>query len=287
MKRICLTLLIISLFLLSVSLGAESRFSFKAVGGLHYGLYGDINNGTWGYLDYWKDLAWYYDATYQSRIKPLHFGSILAVDLLYHINNYYSFGLGLGYQRASKTKAVSINWWPDEPAQIARASSDITSFPVRLSLINYLPVNARFRLFFVAGVDVNFTQVRLTYVPAEADYTYHQKAHSIGLGLRYGPGVELKVAANIDLVIEGQGHYCRIKNFEGTLRADGDYTPYEERGHLYYFEWTSDLIPDYPISYPMVMIQATEPADDYYSNVRKARVDLSGFTIVVGVKIHL
>lgn len=287
MRKIRLTLLIISLFILSVGLGAESRFSFKISGGLHYGLYGDINNGTRGYLDYWKGLAWYYDGSYQSRMQPLHFGSILTVDLLYQINDYYSFGLGLGYQRASKTKTVSIKWWPDEPPQIARASSDITSFPVRLSLINHLPVNGSLRFFFVAGVDVNFTQVCLGYVPAEADYTYHQKAHSIGLGLRYGPGIELKVGANVDLVVEGQGYYARIKGFRGTLTAGGDYTPYEERGTLYYFEWTSDSIPEYPISYPLVMIQATEPADDYYSNVRKARVDLSGFTIVVGIKVHL
>jgi len=264
--------------------GAD-RISVKLTGGLNYAAFGDVNAGTRGYLDYWKDAALEAGGVGTDRTKSLHTGALGAIDVIYKIDASYSLGLGVGYVRARNTSSMIISY-PDEPgATIGSVSPDVRAVPVRLSVFNFIPIHPGIRASFVLGLDTYFAEFRSSCVPAGDGDSFRQKAHAVGVGVRYGAGLEIKLASHLDFVVEGQGCYARVRGFKGTLEAGEISSPDAANGSLYYWDETAGSV--ISKSYPTVMVQATEPSGEDISNVRKARVDFSGFSVLAGFKIRL
>jgi hypothetical protein len=274
----------IAMLVLLPELSRANRISFKLTAGLNYGLFGDINAGVKGYLDYWKDLAVLVGGSYVNSTKPLHASFGYSIDLIYKIDSYYSVGLGVGYVRANNKSEMSL-LWPTGPETSASVLPDVRAVPIRLTALYFIPFDQRTNVFFTAGLDTYFAQFRSSDWPGGAGNSIHQKASAIGLGLRYGVGLEIGFAPHLAFVLEGQGCYSRIRGFHGTLKAGGSSLPFEETGTLYY--WDQMGGPDNQTPYPRVLVQEAAPSGDVYANVRKARVDFSGFSILVGIKMYL
>jgi opacity protein-like surface antigen len=280
-KKVALAAAVVFLAFAADAASAD-KISVKITGGLNYGVFGDVNAGMRGYLDYWRDAVVDVGGTYRDGKKPLHTSATGAIDVLFRIDSSYSVGLGIGFVRAHNTSSMAITV-PGESEQTGIASPDVRAVPVRLSIYKMIPINKKISTSFGLGVDTYIAQFRSYYLPAGAGNSIHQKAHAIGLGVRYGAGLEFKLVSRLAFVVEVQGTYAKVRNFHGTLEAGGSSLPYEESGTLYYWEQTSGLIT--PKSHAMVMIQTEKPS--YYSNVRKANVDFSGFSVLAGFKFRL
>jgi hypothetical protein len=268
-------------------LKAANRISLNLAAGLDYSSFGDVNAGVRGSLDNWKDLAALSGGTYVSGLKPLHASPAYSFDLVYKIDDYYSIGLGVGYLRANNTSTMTVRFAGEPLDHSAINAPDVRAVPVRMSVFRFIPINQRTRISFHAGIDTYFVQFRSVYLPAGPGNGIRQKAHAIGLGLRCGVGLEVELTSHLAFVFEGQGRYASVHGFHGVLEAGGSSLPYEERGDLYYWDQTITYSPDIQRIYPHMFIQEVKPSGGVYSNVRQARVDLSGFGIVAGIKIYL
>ena len=284
-KSIFVALILTLLALVPNTIGAD-KISINLMAGLNYSLFGDVNSGVKGSLDYWRDLVSLSGGTYVRGIKPLHASPTFSFDLIYKIDRYYSIGLGVGYLRANNTSTITVRF-PGELDESAVNTPDVRAVPVRFSVFKFIPISQRTRISFNAGIDTYFAQFRSDYLPAGAGNRIQQKAHAIGLGFRYGVGLDVKIASHFAFVFEGQGRYARVQGFRGILKAGGSSQPFEERGDLYYWDQTITFSPDIQSTYPHMFIQEVKPSGGVYSNVRKARVDFSGFSVLAGIKVYL
>lgn len=274
----------VAMLVLLPELSGASRISFKLTAGLNYGLFGDVNAGAKGYLDFWKDLAVGSGGSYVNSTKPLHASLGYSIDLIYKIDSYFSIGLGVGYVRANGKSEMRL-LWADGPETSASVLSDVRAIPIRLTALYLIPIDQKTKVFFAAGLDTYFAHFRSSEWPGGPGNSNHQTASAIGPGLRYGVGLEIGLASHLALVLEGQGCYSRIRGFHGTLESAGSTLPYQENGTLYYTVFMGGPASQTP--YPMILIQETKPPSDFYSIVRQARVDFSGYSILAGIKIYL
>ena len=113
----------------------------------------------------------------------------------------------------------------------------------------------------------------------------NQTANASGFGFHTGVGFEFNLASNIAFVIEAQARYAKIGGFEGTIKYSCEYLPpeYTEEGKLYYYDSYSYGVTD---SYPHIRVSEEKPGGYGIRNVRKAKVDFSGFALRAGIKIN-
>jgi len=263
--------------------GAD-RLSFKLTGGFNYSIFGDINDAAHGELYFWRDDVVRLGGSCVDRLKPLHTSPVYVVDLIYRINSQFSLGLGVGYVRAKNRSEITLVW-PSEPESTAGYYPDVRAIPLRLSVLQSVPLSQGMKLVFSAGGDIYFAQFRSSDMPGGAGNVNRQKASAVGVGLRYGVGLNIKITKLLGLVLEGEGRYAKIGGFRGTLDSAGSTLPHEEKGALYYMVFMGG--PGNLTPYPMVFVQETKPSEDFYSIVRKAKADFSGFSLLAGIRIFL
>jgi opacity protein-like surface antigen len=282
MRRLIFASLI---FLNILPLGQAGDISIQFSGGIKYGLLRDVNSGIRGYLGLYADSGTYYGGTVIDKTKSLHFVPNYSVGFSLKFNSDYSIGLDVGRIRANHMSEITIRYPDERPEDNAFVETTIDSVPIRLSVFRYYALNRAMKAYFAGGLEIYPTRFRSVNWPAGAGNTLHQSAHSIGLGLLYGAGLEIKVLSDIALVLEALGNYAKIGKLKGTLLAEGSSLPYEIKGTLYYWEQATTIGPDFQEIYSHLMIQESAPSGDPYSHVRSAKIDLSGFTLTAGVKI--
>jgi len=272
-------------FLNMLPLGQARDIAIKFTGGFKYGLLRDVNSGIQGYLGLYADSGTYNGGTVIDKTKSLHFVLNYSVGFSLKLNSDYSIGLDVGHIRANNMGEILIRYPDERPEDNAFVDTTIDSVPIRLSVFRYYILNRALNAYFVGGLEIYPTRFRSVNWPAGAGNTLHQSAHSIGLGLLYGVGLEIKVLSDIALVLEALGNYAKIGKLKGTLLAEGSSLPYEIKGTLYYWKQATNIGPDFQEIYSHLMIQESAPSGDPYSNVRSATIDFSGFTLTAGVKI--
>ena len=277
-------LVAIALVVLLPGLAKADRISLKITGGLSYGLFGDVNAATRGIFNLYKDDIVALGGSYIERLKPVHFGPAYSVDLIYNLDAEFSIALGTGAFRAKNTSGLTL-----VPLDALETSGsvfhEVMAIPVRLSLIDTRRINDRVSACFEAGADAYFAKFREIFMPPDGAIGDQQKANGIGWGLHYAVGLEVKLAPHFAFVVEGRGQYAQIRRLHGTIDSLDTSAPLQESGALYDFDLMGG--PDGLTPYPMILVQETVPSGDLFSNVRRARVNFSGFSLQAGFKIHL
>lgn len=266
--------------------GQAADLSIKISGGFRYGLFGDINSGLKGYLDICRDFGTYLGGTIIDKTGPLHFGADYSVDFLLNLGSSYSVGLGVGRVCMSRRSELTTLWPDERPESTAIVEAAVEAVPVTISLSKYFPLHRGLSAYFAGGLEVYPARFQSSYWPAGPGNSDHQKARSLGLGVFYGAGLEIKAFSRVAVFFEARGNYARIGGFKGTRRSAGSTLPYEEQGALYYYKVTINTTPGMPKQYPFLMIHETEPSEEVYGPVRSARVDFSGFALLGGIKIY-
>lgn len=241
----------------------------------------DINRGVNGYLDFWADLSQSSGGIITDNKKPLHLGMSYSMDFVLALDTAYSVGLGVGYVRARNRSEIIINYTDGRPETGAVVETMIEAVPIRLSVFRDYHLNRSLNAFVVGGLEIYPARFQSSSWPAGPGDSHQQKAHSVGIGLLYGAGLEIKVLSHVALVLEAQGNYAKIGSFRGKRESGGSTLPHEVKGTLY-FEETTYIPPDIENAYPLLMIYETKPSGDH---VRSARVDFSGFALSGGVRI--
>ncbi len=256
-------------------------FSIVLAGSANYCFLRDINRGTDGYLDYWSDLLSLGGGLANKNREPVHLVMNYSLDLVLPTRSDYKLVIGAGYMRANNRSDVMITYTDGTPETSALVETAVEAVPIKLCLLREFPLGRSVNAFVEGGVGIYITRFTSRYRPAGPGNSHLQTAHSIGVGALYGVGLEIKAFRNVSLVLEGKGNYARIGHLNGTRQSSGSTLPDEEKGALY-FENRTYIPPDAERTYPIIMIEENRSEGD---GIRRARVDLSGFAISVGLKI--
>jgi hypothetical protein len=285
MDRVGRTVFAILLFLLSSGFGRPEKLALKFSGGLSYLLVGDINRGIQGYFDYQKDMFIGLPLMpIRGDAKPIHLGFDFQGDILINIKPKIWIGLGTGYIRCGNTSEIS--YFQIKGSHEVR----ISAVPVRLGISYLLLGNETFRLFLNAGAGLYFADYQYDKLPIGAgEVVLHQTAKGKGFGLHGGLGGELKLTRRLAFILETQARYAKVGRLRGTMEYQ--ILPrylHVEKGPLYFWESLVYVGHEgrFVGKYPQVYISQEKPSGPYVTNVREAKIDFSGLSLMGGIKFY-
>jgi len=269
---------------LAVSLGlagpasAQSRFGFKLGGGLAYVDGGDINTGLQGYMDYIGDMFEHiFPVDAEGGYEPFHLGMNFDGEIFYQVTPKFAIGLGVGYfsmtQESTLTFSVlsstlNMLWTPK-----------VAAIPLTLNLHYYVPMGKNLNLVLTAGAGWYFARYDLE--ESQEGRTDRLETTGGGFGAHGGLGLELAITKNFFLTLDILGRYARV----GELTGSWDYEP-ETEGKVWFFDADMDTL-DLG-KYSIVVWDEGVPSGEVeITNLRKARLGLSGFSAVIGFLVRI
>jgi len=243
---------------------------------------GDLNDGARG-------LARYYEARLSAvadgEIKEVHFGYLFGAEVRVPVAP--GFYLSFGAERASAEASSSILYRGGSSNATYTTKPAIKLTPISLAVIIY-PL--RF-IYAKAGLDFTFARCNYFYrlsspgqnAQAELWQEWKGEATSSGFGYQFGLGVEWPIASFVSLITEVAYRYSRLGGFEGEdfYQESSEYQAREE-GTLYRIKASAGG----PETYPLVFVRTKEPTDAGIVDVRKAQLDLSGYTLKLGLSVR-
>ena len=257
----------------------KGRISVWLYGGPAYGLIGDLNRGAQGLADLFSaQLGLAADRDVDSVRSGFLFGGEIGIPLSPGVY------LSLGADILSAGKESLINY-----ARPGGAAPDsYTAYPK----FTALPVRVAISLY---PLEFLYIKIGAAYYFASCDYFArfeHDKfrqewtgeAKGSGFGVLGGIGLDWRLATGFSFVAEMTGQYAPISGFEGTgtFQDSSLAAPVTEEGILYAY----DAKPYGQTKYPMLFIRNKMPAEAGVENAREAKIDFSGLSLRVGLKIR-
>jgi len=251
------------------------------LGGRHAAV-GDLNDGA-------KGLARYYESRLgafgDGEVEAIHFGYLLGAEVRIPLSSQLALSLGAEYSSGEATSSVAFKEGSSEALYSTKPWLRTT--PISLALL-YYPL--RF-LYVKAGLDYTFARCAYFYRFSTPD-PYEQsefwqswtgEASSSGFGYQLGLGLEWPVGSRISLLAEAAFRQGRLGDLEGEDFYQ-ESTKYQsrERGTLYRIQATAGG----PEIFPLVFIRDREPTEAGVLDVRKAELDLSGYSLRLGLKVR-
>ena len=251
------------------------------LGGRHAAA-GDLNDGAKGLARYYESrLAAFGDG----EVEALHFGYLLGAEVRIPLSSRFFLSLGAEYSSGEATSSVAFKEGSSEALYSTKPWLRTT--PISLALL-YYPL--RF-LYVKAGLDYTFARCAYFYrfshpnLSEQTEFwqSWTGEASSSGFGYQLGLGLEWSVGSRISLIAEAAFRHGRL----GDLKGEDFYqesTNYQsrERGTLYRIQATAGG----PETFPLVFIRDREPTEAGVLDFRKAELDLSGYSLRLGLKVR-
>jgi len=261
------------------------EFGVKLHGGLSYLLAGDINDALQGTTDYWDDLT-YVDV--DGEVKPLHMGFDFGGEVIINFMPQIGIGLGVGYIQASSNSTIEDTW--SGLAYEDTFNPKVTAIPLTLGVYFGLPMGDTMSVIANAGIGyyLGTFSWNYSYESEYDDYEENWEAKSNAIGFHGGLGIEVNLSPSMALVVEGFGRYAKLKGLTGDYTWEESYFGFSSQGSikdatLWYYEWRSSSTGKW---YPTIAFGQDEPqSTSSRRNIREGEVDLTGFSLRVGIKI--
>ncbi len=234
----------------------------------------DLNDGTRGFADWYAATA---GLTVGDRPDILNLAGLAGFELSYRFSPRLTFGVGADLLTGSNAGAVELTG--PGVTETVTTKPYIRGVPFKL-MVRFYPGSG----FYLRG--------GLGFYSAKAGYYYrHQggdvseqwkgSASTTGLGAEAAFGGEWDIGARTVFFVEAG---MRIASFSG-LTGQGQYrdpagVTTTEAGTLFFFHKTSGG----EQSYPLLFVRSVPPAEEGVVSARKARINLSGTAVRVGVR---
>ncbi len=265
--------------------GTKPVLVFRFFGGLGYQTIGDINTGLKGFSD--AAIHELGLGAAGGGYAEAHYGFDAGGDVLFQFGPHFGLGIGAGYLRTKR--ASRLNLMPADPAlhdEVITFSPVVSAVPFRLSAFAFVPLGGAVRLSLNIGPEWYLASARTEIMDNFPGWWWNQRENKVkgsGIGLHGGVGLELRLSEGLSFLLEGQGRLAKIDELTGTRRYWNSFGFEEaEEGTLY--AWT-DLWTFAP--FPLVGVHATAPSDPWVRDVRKAVLDLSGWSVVAGFVVRI
>jgi hypothetical protein len=256
-------------------------FTLKLAAGLSLFSGGDFYRGAAGMFDSNADAFISSGYTEESRkTKSFRSGFEAGGDIIYHFSPRLGIGLGMDYIFA-RAESLFVFHGHDAIAFKLWSTPWINAFSVKLGLFYSLPVAPWLTVCLNGGPAlflVKYNYNRNVVIPGAAD-DFYQQASAQRIGFRGGLGLEIHLNKRAAVLLEAQGRYARITDFEGSEKfsheVSGWPTIREEQGFLYYVEGER---------YAELAILSDENANG--QNARKAVLDFTGISLLAGLRFR-
>lgn len=275
-----------ALLLFAAPIVFSQTIGLKLMGGGGYGLGGDLASGLQGQNDYLKAQ---FGAT-QSYAFPKT-GWTGTGEILFYLGSRFAIGVGAGYEQHVKESSVSYLVGGIDVKETLKP--DFNVIPILGSLHFFFPLGSAVKVDFFLGGGAYRTQLKwnssydISILGLSGTDAYTFDAKRTGYGAHAGLGLELALSSKLAVVLNVTGRYARVSGFIGdwTETGTGDFWSFSDSGSdhaVYYYDWTSA-----GTTYPQIEFRADKPAGSNLTNVREARLDLSGLTATIGFRINL
>jgi len=250
--------------------------------GSRHAAVGDLNDGAEGLARYYESrLA----AAGVGEVEALHSGYLLGAELRIPLASGFYLSLGAEYSSGEASSFVAYKEGSSEALYSTKPWLRTT--PISLALL-YYPL--RF-LYLKAGLDYSFARCAYFYRfstpdPFEQTESWQEwtgEASSSGFGYQLGLGLEWPLVSRVSLIAEAAFRHGRLNDLEGEDFYQ-ESTSYQsrEQGTLYRIRATAGG----PETFPLVFIRDREPTEAGVVDVRKAELDLSGYSLRLGLKVR-
>ena len=259
--------------------GSDLGFNLRLYGGLNYLSGGEFNTGLKGFNDYQGEYFQFFGLTHAGgEYNPVHRGMDIGGDLIFQITPALGIGIGAGYVQGNNDSTISYG---PVPAGMTTAA-ELSAVPLRLSVFYTLLTGSAIRINLHAGLSYYLAAMSFDFRPYSPGswVQYSADADGGGLGFHGGLGVELKLSQTVAIFLEGQGRYARLGGFEGKGTISNSLGgSVSANGTVYSFTMNQGLLG----YFPGIFVFSTAPSGTFYSNVREAKIDFSGFSAVAGI----
>lgn len=266
---------------------SAQTLSLAVRGGLGFASGGDLAKGLRGLSDY-------YAAEYAGLTGEHSFpgpGWTAGGELLLHLSPRLALGLGAGYERHSKESLVGYGIGGIEVSESLAPAIDV--IPLTAGLHVFLPLGAKAKLDLGAGAGAYLVRLdwtsryEISLLGYEGTDVFHFRGSRAGFGAQASLGLEWALSSSLSAVLQVAGRWARVQGFRGDWdeTGSGDFWSFSESGSgygVFYYDWSTG-----GASYPQVAFQADAPSGSTVSNVREARLDLTGVTASVGLRVRL
>ncbi|MFQ6083187.1 MAG: outer membrane beta-barrel protein [Candidatus Aminicenantia bacterium] len=300
-----LVLLTVSLiFLTKISQAEEKlsfmeRFSLKLTGGLAYVSVGDINRSIDSFNNGLKEAVRYSNDSLNGEIEELNYGFDWEAELRIDISDKVGIGFATGYIHLKNESSLTytIRGWDRNEINIYSFEPKVTAVPLKLRVYYTLPVTPKSKLFLNGGIGYYFAKCsqgekrkwRSVITDRWWNENKYWEVNSGNFGFHGGIGIEYNLTKNLALMIEGEGRYAKIKKLKG--KGKWIWEPKEVNGTLYYYTWFDWRIGEWGEWYDgLAVFESVEAGNRrlvWERVLREAILDLSGFSLRVGIKIKL
>jgi len=297
-------LLLISLVFLNKSAYPEEkenfklRLSFKLTGGWAYTSIGDINT----HLESLNNMERFESATGEIT-KLKNWSPDWEAELRLNISR--SFGISLAtsgvinQKNESHLVTTEPGIWGWRTGIFIFKPEAKARMPVKLGMYYNFPIISRIKVFSTAGIGYYSASIskyrkfdEIVSPPGESYWMweYWKTDYKANLGLHGGIGMEYSLTKNLGLVLEVQGRYVKIKNLKGFIQSENSDSLgriSNKKGYLWSYKtsWMGSLI------YYNLDIKEKPPGSAIpeisITEVRKASIDLSGYSMRIGLRIRL
>ncbi|MBE0713441.1 MAG: hypothetical protein IH583_13775 [Candidatus Aminicenantes bacterium] len=283
------------------------KFSIRLSGEAGFILVGDINTGlrTFNNNPAFKEIrktnpAW---GSLEGNIETLNglFANSEAevrIDFL----RYFGLGIAVSGARINKRNKSFLRFTKDYDPYIyiyeySFEPEIMTSAPYKVTLYYYWRQGAKASIYFNCGVGYYKGKMSEQFDTRSYDdpltLNMWGKRHwetewKSTMGFHVGGGIELQMGRKLRIFTELQGRYARIGNFRAIQQYETSHPVYEETtGWLYYF--TKENLHVYGVRHADLTVWEVPPdySVEFIEDVRKARLDFSGVSLKVGVRLIL
>lgn len=258
---------------------------FKLTGGYSFVNIGDLN--TW--IDSWNyyEQAWesHFGGSVLKTMKNLHNGYNIEGKIFIDLSRRWTLSFGGGYIYLKKnSESLTLDYKSRETLDIL--TNFVKVYPLKIGWYYNLPIIQRLSLTLNAGVGYYLARIsnHYRYDSYNNSWTeWKKEMDSSNFGVHGGVGIEYEITKFLSLVFEACSQYARINSFQGTREyknSSGD--QYEQEGMFYIWEELQQL------GIGTVVIFPYKPESTLYRrNIREFTLDLSGFSLMMGIKIRI
>jgi hypothetical protein len=276
------------LFLVATALAYPQLVTFKLTGGLAWINGDDYNRGVVGENKYIRGMA----ETTSGAFKELNKGMNFAGEIIVHMNSHLGIGFGGGYYRLSNESTVRsqgvLSDIPFDSTSTYKPSLSAIPLFVNFHYMGRLVSRLGFDIY--AGplfqvVQFSFENPSTTTVLSTSQ-TLTYTASVTTLGAQAGFGLNFEIFPGIALTAEGCYRYGKVSDLKGNWAVIGtsESGPFNNSSAEYYL-WVYDDTSGG--TYTRIgFFDINGPAGDSVSSMRKADINLSGFTATAGLRFY-
>ena len=274
----------------------EEKVSLKFSAGYGKISFDDINNFGESFDDRLDDLTAGWLGTKRGEFTQVEEGGTgYGAELLLNLRGNWKLGFGFGYSQRIEGSLINRE---DESigSMSAYINPKIVVYPYSLNLYFFLPIGSSFKMFFNAGAVLYYGRVNINFwtdydEPGVLTYTEEGEvvAKDRNFGYHGGIGLEFSLGSFLSVFIEGNGRSGKLNEWEGWLNYTitgpaiglGKTTA---SGKTWICEQYDPVLTEW---YTMIKVSDDIPTGPDFRNVRDLEVDLTGFSISVGIRIKL